>query len=79
MLLLFFCLFLLHFFNDLWINRCLDYYRNQYVFCLICSLCYIEMTEGSEKCDKMFKEVDNDEWNISDDNDDDLRSNSEKE
>ena len=37
------------------------------------------MTEGSEKCDKMFKEVDNDEWNISDDNDDDLRSNSEEE
>ena len=30
--------FLLHFSHDLCINRCLDDYRNQYVFCLIGSL-----------------------------------------
>ena len=28
-------------------------------FCLISSLCYLEMIEDSEECDKMFNEVDN--------------------
>ena len=49
------------------------------MFCLISSLCYLEMFEDSEECDKMFNEVDNAEWDISDDNDFDLRSDSEKE
>ena len=49
------------------------------MFCLISSLCYLEMIEDSEECDKMFNEVDNAEWDISDDNDFDLRSDSEKE
>ena len=35
------------------------------------------MTEESEECDKMLNEVDDVEWDISDD--DDLRSDSEKE
>ena len=29
------------------------------MFCLISSLCYLEMIEDSEECDKMFNEVDN--------------------
>ena len=37
------------------------------------------MTEDSEECDEMFNEVDNGKWNISDEDDDELRSNSEKE
>ena len=37
------------------------------------------MTEVSEECDEMFSEVDDGEWDISDDDDDDLRSNSGKE
>ena len=43
------------------------------------SLCYLEMVEGSEECDKMFNEVDDGKWDISDDNEDDVQSNSEKE
>ena len=43
------------------------------------SLCYLEMVEGSEKCDKMFNEVDDGKWDISDDNEDGVKSNSEKE
>ena len=46
------------------------------MFCLIVSLCYLEMNEERE-CDEMFYEVDDGEWDISDD--DDLWSNSGKE
>ena len=49
------------------------------MFCFIGSLCYLEMTEVSEECDEMFSEVDDGELDISDDDDDDLRSNSGKE
>ena len=59
--------------------RWLDDYRNQYVFCLIGSLCYLEMTEDIQKYDEMFNEIDDGEWNISDDHNDDLRGGSEKE
>ena len=37
------------------------------------------MTEDSEEGEEMFNEVDNGKWNISDEDDDELRSNSEKE
>ena len=37
------------------------------------------MTEDSEECDEMFNGVDNGKWNISDKDDDELRSNSENE
>ena len=37
------------------------------------------MTEESEECDEMFSEVNDGEWDINDDDDDDLRSNSGKE
>ena len=37
------------------------------------------MTEESKECDKMFNEVDDSEWDISDDDDDDLQSDSGKE
>ena len=37
------------------------------------------MTEESEECNEMFSEVNNGEWDISDDDDDNLRSNSGKE
>ena len=67
------------FWHDLCINRCLNDYWNQYVFCLIGSLCCLEMTEESEECDEMFSEVNDGEWDINDDDDDDLRSNSGKE
>ena len=46
------------------------------VFCLIDSLCYLEMTEKSKECAKMLNEVD---WGISDDDDDEFRSDSGKE
>ena len=42
-------------------------------------LCYLGMTEESKECDKMFNEVDDGEWDISDDDDDDLQSDSGKE
>ena len=48
------------------------------MFCLIGSLCYLEMTEESEECDEMFSETDDGEWGISDEDDDDLRSASGK-
>ena len=81
MLLLLFseCLFLLHFWQDLCKNRYLDFYRNQYVFCLIGFLCYLGMTEESKERDKMFNGVDDGEWDISDDDDDDLKSDNGKE
>ena len=80
LLLLFFnCLFLLHFSDDLCINRCLDDYRNKSEFFLFGSLCFLEMSEGSEECDKMFNEVDDGEWDISDDDDDYVGGDSEKE
>ena len=37
------------------------------------------MTEESEECDKMFNEVDDGEWDISDDDADDLQSDGGKE
>ena len=43
-----------------------------------CSLCYVEMTEESEEYDEMFNEVDDGEWDISDDDDNDIRSDSGK-
>ena len=49
------------------------------VFFLLFLLCYSEMNEKSEECEKIFNEVDDGEWDVSDDNDDDLRSDSEKE
>ena len=49
------------------------------MFCLTGSLCYLEMTEESKECDEMFNEVDDGEWGISDDNDDDFLSDSRKE
>ena len=49
------------------------------MFWLVGSLCYLEMTEESEECDEMFNEVDDGEWDISDNDDDDLRSDSGKE
>ena len=49
------------------------------VFFLLFLLCYSEMNEKSEECETIFNEVDDGEWDISDDNDDDLRSDSEKE
>ena len=49
------------------------------MFSLIGSLCYLEMTEESEEYDEMFNEVDDGEWDISGDDDDDLRSDSGKE
>ena len=49
------------------------------VFFLLFLSCYSEMNEKSEECEKIFNEVDDGEWDISDDNDDDLRSDSEKE
>ena len=61
------------FWHDLCINRCLDDYRNQHVLCLIGSLCSLEMTEESEECGDMFSGVDDGEWDINDDNEDDLR------
>ena len=72
-------LFLLHFWHDICINRCRNDYWNQYVFSLIGSLCYLEMTEESEEYDEMFNEVDDGERDLSDDDDDDLRSDSGKE
>ena len=48
------------------------------MICLIGSLCYLEITEESEDCEEMFHEVDDGEWDISDDDDDDLRGDSEK-
>ena len=36
------------------------------------------MIEDSEECDEMFNEVDNGEWDISDGDDDDLRSDVKK-
>ena len=36
------------------------------------------MTEESEECDEMFSETDDGEWDISDEDDDDLRSASGK-
>ena len=49
------------------------------MFCLIGSLCYLEMAEESEECDKMFNEVDDGEWDISDDDANDLQSDGGKE
>ena len=49
------------------------------VFFLLFLLCCSEMNEKSEECETIFNEVDDGEWDISDDNDDDLRSDSEKE
>ena len=49
------------------------------MFWLVGSLCYLEMTEESEECDEMFNEVDDGKWDISDNDDDDLRSDSGKE
>ena len=46
--------------------------------CLVGSLCYLEMIEDSKECDKMFSEVDDGEWDISDDNDSELQSHSKK-
>ena len=46
--------------------------------CLTGCLCYLEMTKDSEECDEMFNVVHNGEWDISDDNDNDLRSDSGK-
>ena len=46
--------------------------------CLVGSLCYLEMIEDSKECDKMFNEVDDGEWDISDDNDSELQSHSKK-
>ena len=40
---------------------------------------YSEMIENSEECDKMFNQVDDGKWDISDDDVDDIRSDSEKE
>ena len=37
------------------------------------------MSEGSEECDKMFNEVDDGEWDISDDDDDYVGGDSAKE
>ena len=37
------------------------------------------MIENSEECDKMFNQVDDGKWDISDDDVDDIRSDSEKE
>ena len=54
-------------------------YRNQHVFCLIGSLYYLEMTDESKECDEMLNEVDDGEWDISDDDDEDLRGDSGKE
>ena len=42
------------------------------------SLSYLEKIEDSEKCYKMFNEVDGGKWEISDDNHNDVRSNSAK-
>ena len=36
------------------------------------------MTEEREECDQNFNEVDDGEWDISDDDDDDLRDDNEK-
>ena len=49
------------------------------VFFLLFLLRCSEMNEKSEECETIFNEVDDGEWDISDDNDDDLRSDSEKE
>ena len=49
------------------------------MFCLIGFLCYLRMTEESKECDKMFNGVDDGEWDISDDDDDDLKSDNGKE
>ena len=49
------------------------------MFCLISPICYLEMTEGSEECGEMFNEVDDGEWDIRDDHDDEVRSDSGKE
>ena len=46
------------------------------VLCLVDTLCYLEMTEKSKECAKMLNEVD---WGISDDDDDEFRSDSGKE
>ena len=40
---------------------------------------YAEMIENSEECDKIFNQVDDGKWDISDDDVDDIRSDSEKE
>ena len=80
LLLLFFdCLFLLHFWHDICINRCLNGYWNQYALFSIGSLCYLGMTEDGEWCDKMSNEVDDSERDIRDDDYDGLQSNSWKE
>ena len=47
------------------------------MICLIGSLCYLEITEESEDCEEMFHEVDDGEWDVSDDDDDDLQGDSE--
>ena len=49
------------------------------VFCLIGFSCYLEITEDCEECDKMFNGVDDGEWDINDDDDDALWSDSGKE
>ena len=49
------------------------------MFCLIGFSCYLEITEDCEECDKMFNGVDNGEWDINDDDDDALWSDSGKE
>ena len=40
---------------------------------------FLEMIEDSEKCKKMFNEVDDGKWDLSDDDVDDVQSNIEKE
>ena len=42
------------------------------------SLSYLEKIEDSEKCYKMFNEVHGGKWEISDDNHNDVRSDSAK-
>ena len=46
---------------------------------LIGPSCYLEMTEDSKKWDKMFSEVEDGDQDISDDNENDVQSDSEKE
>ena len=48
------------------------------MFCLICFLCYSEKTEESDEYNVMFSEIDDGEWDTSDNDNDDLRSDSGK-
>ena len=48
-------------------------------FFLIGPLYYSEFTEDIETSEKFFNEIDGGEWAISDSNDNDVQSNSEKE